>query len=415
MSRNHHPSLGILACSLFLLGTPRISEAIEWAAEPSLRLGLEYNDNITLATPTRQSVTRDNPTIGGSLTTNLDLGARQASWDVWAGLRLSGRRYADRDSLDADDRSANLRYQFRTERNFWSFKAAYADESILNYATIDPDIGNQTTRVTASINPAWSRSLTETTQLRVDYQHFNTQYENGLRLKLLDYRQQAVNLSLSEQFTQRGNVYAILGYSKFEVTSPESQIITSYTSASQTNTAQFGISYDFTETLKGSLSGGPRKTTSDAIFCLFSCARLIASDISRGWVFKGSLESRRELTRTTIGLSRSVDPSGSGGEIQTNNLSLTIDRQITPERLSVRFAADGYKFEALGTTSSSIDRNYYRLEPGLRWRWTPELTLDAFYRYARQRYLNASVTEVASANAVFVTFSITPLRKYISR
>lgn len=410
MSPSHPRPLLALAYCLVMLGIPKTSEAIEWVADPSVRLGLEYNDNISLTTAPHKSVS------GTNLTTNLDLGARQENWDLWGGVRLSRRRYVDRDDLDGDDRSANLRYQFRTERNLWALKGSYADESILNPATIDPDVGNQTTRTTTSINPAWSRSLTETTQLRVDYQYFDTQYENDLSLSLLDYRQQAVNLTVSDQLTQRTNVYAILGYSNFEVTSPESQIKTSYTSASQTNTAQLGISHDFTETLKGNLSGGPRKTTSETRICGFLClARVTEADTSYGSVFKGSLESRLELTRTTIGLSRSIDPSGSGSEVQTNNLSLTIDRQITPERLSARFVADGYKFEALGATSSSIDRNYYRLEPGLRWRWTRDITLDASYRYSRQRYLSASATEVASANAVFVTFSYTIPKRSISR
>lgn len=413
MSLSHPRPLLTLVCCLVLSGTPKLSEAIEWVADPSARLGLEYNDNITLTTAPHKSVS------GVNMSANLDLGARQESWDIWGGVRLTSRRFADRDDLDTDNRTANLRYQLRTERNFWAFKGTYTDESILNQTTIDPDIGNQTTRITTNINPSWSRSLTETTQLRIDYQYFDTEYENGVSIGLLDYQQQGVNLTVSDQFTPRTSVYAILGYSNFEVTSPESQITTSYTNTSQTNTAQFGISYDFTETLKGSLSGGPRKTVSEArVFrlCGFFClVRVTEPDTSHGSVFKGSLESRFELTRTTIGLSRSIDPSGSGGQIETSNLSLTIDRQLTPERLSVRFVADGYKFEALGTTSGSIDRNYYRLEPSLRWRWTPEVTLDATYRYARQRYLNTSVTEVASANAVFVTFSVTLPRKSISR
>lgn len=412
MSLSRPRPLLALACCLVTLGIPKISGASEWVANPSIRLGLESNDNITLATERAKTVSG----TGATLTTNLDLGARQESWDMWGGLRLTSRRYADRDDLDTDNRTANLRYQLWTERNIWALKGSYTDESILNSTTIDPDVGNQTTRITTNINPAWSRSLSETTQLRVDYQYFDAQYKNDLSRSLLDYRQQALNLTISDQLTKRTGVYAILGHSNFEVTSPESQIETSYTSTSRTNTAQFGISHDFTETLKGSLSGGPRKTISEARICNFFClARVTESDTNHGSVFKGSLESRSELTRTTIGLSRSIDPSGSGGEVQTSNLSLTIDRQITPERLSVRFVADGYKFEALGTTSSSIDRNYYRLEPGLRWRWTPEIALDASYRYAQQRYLDANVTEVATANAIFVTLTVMPLRRSISR
>ena len=396
-----------------MLGMPKASKAIEWVVNPSLRAGYEYSDNISLVTSTATS--KPKSVSGTNLTANLDLGARQETWDLWGGVRLENRHYGGRDDLDVDNRSANLRYEYRAERNLWSLKGSYADESILNATTIGSDVGSQATRTTTNISPAWSRSLTETTQLRVDYQFLDTQYENGASVnKQLDYRQQAVNLTVSDQLTQRTSVYAILGYSYFEVTTPESQIKTSYTNTSQTNTAQLGISYNFTETLKGSLSGGPRKTTSEDRICgLFCLVRVTESNTGDGSVFKGSLESQLELTSTTIGFNRSVDPSGSGGEVQTESLSLAIDRQITQDRLSVQFVADGYKFEALGTTSSPIDRNYYRLGPGLRWRWTTDLTLDASYRYSRLRYLNA--TEAASANAVYLTFTYVLPKTSISR
>jgi hypothetical protein len=390
-----------------MLGMSRAAEAIEWFVEPSASLGFEYNDNLFLTTAPHEAVS------GANLSANLDLGARQEVWELVGGVRLVSRRYVDRDDLDTDNGFANLRYQYRTERNLWTLKGSYADESILSADTIDPDVGliqQQTTRTTTNINPAWAWSLTETTQLRVDYQYLDAQYEDGISIGLLDYRQQAVNLTVSDQLTQRTSVYAILGHSAFELTSPESQITTSYTSTSRTNTAQLGISYDFTETLKGSLSGGPRKTTSEEVIqtlqpCGFFLCLVPVNQSNSGYgsVFKGSLESRLELTRTTIGFSRSVSPSGSGGEVQTENLSLTIDQQITPARLNVRFVADGYEFKALGATSSSIDRNYYRLEPGLRWRWTEDVTIDASYRYSRQRYVDANA--VATANSINLVFT----------
>jgi hypothetical protein len=114
-----------------------------------------------------------------------------------------------------------------------------------------------------------------------------------------------------------------------------------------------------------------------------------------------------------LSFSRTVNPSGSGGEVETGNLTLAIDRQLTPERLSVRFLAEGYRFKALGSTSSSIDRNYYRLEPALRWRWTEDLDVDISYRYMRQRYVDAP--DYAAANAVYLAFSYRPTRISLSR
>ena len=109
------------------------------------------------------------------------------------------------------------------------------------------------------------------------------------------------------------------------------------------------------------------------------------------------------MTSTTFRFSRTVSPSGSGSQVQAGNIYLGIQRQITPERLSARLTAEGYAIRALGPTTSYVDRNYYRLEPGLRWRWTEDLAVEASYRYARQRYVDAD--DVATANSVYLVFT----------
>jgi hypothetical protein len=394
-----------------MLAMPKASEATEWVAAPSISLGFEHNDNLFLSTSSPESVT------GSNLTANLDFGARQELWELWGGVRLVSRRYANRDDLDSDNGFVTLRYQYGTERSLWSLQGSYADESLLGTATVDPDVGlvkKETKRWTTNITPAWDWSLTETKHLRVDYQYLDAKYEDGISQGFLDYRQQAVNLTVSDQLTKRASVYAILSYSDFEVTSPESQITTSYTSTSRTNSAQLGISYDFSETIKGSLSGGPRKTASEDViqtlqFCDFfgfpvpCLVPVTEPHTDYGSVINGSLQSKLELTNMTFRFSRSVSPSGSGSQVQVGDLYLGIQRQITPERLSAQLVAEGYVVRALSNTTSNVDRNYYYLQPGIRWRWTEDLAVEASFRYARQRYLDA--TDVAVASSVYLTFS----------
>jgi hypothetical protein len=406
--------LFVVTCCLALLGKTGLTQAIEWAAEPSIRAGLEYNDNIFLTTLPHESVS------GANVTANLDFLARQEAWELRGGARLVSRRYEAREDLNKDNGTGSLSYYLKTERSLWQLKTSYASESILNSGDIDPDIGltqKQTKRATTSATPTWSWQATKTTQLRLDYQFSDVQYEDGAGL--LGYRQQATSLTLSEQISARTNVYTILNYSDFRVTTPEADITTPYTAKSRTNSGQIGITYDITETLKGSLSGGPRKTVSDDMIdelcgvspCLVPITPSTTTD---GAVFAGSLESRLELTRTTFRFSRTISPSGSGREMQTSNLYMGIQRQITPERLSAQFTAEGYAFRALGPTTSTVDRNYYRIEPGLRWRWTENLTVEASYRYAKQqRYLDA--VDVATANSVNLAFTYIWPRISVSR
>jgi hypothetical protein len=395
----------VVTCCLALLGKTGLAQAIEWAAEPSIRTGLEYNDNIFLTTLPHESVS------GANVTANLDFLARQEAWELRGGARLVSRRYEAREDLNKDNGTGSLSYYLKTERSLWQLKTSYASESILNSGDIDPDIGltqRQTKRATTSATPTWAWQATKTTQLRLDYQFSDVQYEDGAGL--LDYRQQATSLTLSEQISARTNVYTILNYSDFRVTTPEADITTPYTDKSRTNSGQIGITYDITETLKGSLSGGPRKTVSEDACGTSECP---VRDTAHGSVFAGSLESQLELTRTTFRFSRTTSPSGSGREMQTSNLYLGIQRQITPERLSAQFTAEGYAFRALGPTTSTVDRNYYRIEPGLRWRWTEDLTVEVSYRYANQRYLDA--VDVATANSVNLAFTYIWPRISVSR
>ena len=398
----------MVTCCLVILGKTSLAQAIEWAAEPSIRAGLEYNDNIFLTTAPHKAVT------GANLGANLDLAARQEHWELRGSARLLSRRYEGREDLNTDDTTGELNYNFKTDRSNWQIKTTYASQSILNYDRIDPDIGvteKQTKRVTSSASPNWTWQTSETTQLRLDYQFSDVQYEDGVSIGLLDYRQQTTGLTLSDQLTARTNIYAVLNYSDFRVTTPETDISTNHSTKSRTNAGQIGITYDITETLKGSLSGGPRKTAStDVVQTIVLCGFFqwclvptTQSNTAHGLVYAGSLESRLQLTTTTLRFNRTVSPSGTGSEVQADNLNLVIQRQITPDRLSMQLTAEGYEIKALGLTTSAVDRNYFRIEPGLRWRWTEDLTVEASYRYARQRYVNA--TDVATANSVYLVFT----------
>ena len=254
--------LFVVTCCLAILGKTGLAQAIEWAAEPSIRTGLEYNDNFFLTTAAHEAV------AGANLGVNLDLVARQELWELRGGARLLSRRYEGREDLNTDDVFGTLGYYLKTDRNVWQLNASYASQSILNNDTIDPDIGltqKQTKRATTTAIPTWTWLVTETTQLRLDYQFADVQYQDGVSVNLLDYRQTATGLTLSDQISARTNIYAILNYSDFRVTTPEADIFTPYTAKSRTNSGQIGITYDFTETLKGSLSGGPRKTVSDDV------------------------------------------------------------------------------------------------------------------------------------------------------
>lgn len=426
MFRRRSRPLIALACGVLALGlsSPR-SNAIEWGAEPSIGIGAEYNDNIFLTTRAHESV------HGVNLTPGLDLSARQPNWELRSSTQLTDKRYASRPDLDGDNGTETLSYKFITERSMLQLKGSYASEATWATSRIDADVGlvqTNTRRYTTLANPTWSWLLTEAVQLTADYQWTDVTYDKGLQYGLLDYQQQIPSLSFSAQVAERTKLTAAVAYSEFKVTTTEwNLLIPQYTSKSRSTYTQVGITQEFTETLKGSISAGPRKTTQqlvtlpwvifpgftqaqcysymtatgqDPAFCFTDSTQAINN---HGSVFSGSLESTLERTHTTLSLSRAIDASGSGNQVETTSASLRIDRQLTPDRLSASLTADGYLITALGVTTQATDRHYYALSPGLHWRWTENLWVDGSYRYVRQRYVGAS--DYARSNAFYVSLS----------
>lgn len=431
MPRSRSRLLIALACGIFASGLSPQSYAIEWGAEPAIGVGYEYNDNIFLTTVAHEAVN------GFTLSPSLDLSARQESWELRSSTQLTDRRYVNRSDLDADNGTTGLSYVYQTERNQLRLKGAYTNEAAWASSQIDPDIGlvqTNTRRATKLAEPNWNLMLTENLQLNLDYEWTAVTYENGLATNLLDYQQRVPSLTLSDQITSRTSLTAVLAYSEFEVTTPQDQIvqnslIPTYTTSSRSTYAQVGITYAFSENLNGSLMGGPRKTVSSEVnipwnsppwtqfispqffYCAYvqtidpgaSCGLIQQTTTTNGNVFSGQLESTFELTHATLKFSRSVGASGSGSQVQSGNVNLRIDRQITQDRLSAWFEANGYLFTALSASATNQDRHYYQLTPGMHWRWTRYLSLDASYRYQRQRYVGQN--DYARSNAFYVTLS----------
>lgn len=425
MSRRPSCPIRVLACAVVALGLPNVSRAVEWAAEPRIGIGAEYNDNIFLTTVAHEAV------HGFSLTPSLDFSAGQPNWEVRSSTQLTDKRYAGRSDISGDSGTETLTYKFNTERSLLRLKGSYTDEAAWSGSSINPDIGLVQTnirRYTTMANLTWMWALSETIQLTADYQWSAVRYPKGLRANLLDYQQQIPSLSLTDRISERTKLTAAVAYSEFEVTTPVRDLyfpLNIYTGKSSTNFAQIGIAHDFTDTLKGTLSAGPRNTTQQIVSlpwmvlfvnqasCVYfmtstgqdpsACDSVQQTSHGHGTVFSGILESTLELTHATLSLSRSVDGSGSGSQVETTNASLRIDRQLTPERLSLSLAADGYLVNALGVTTTATDRHYYSVSPGLHWRWTENLSLDGSYRYTRQRYVGNS--DYARSNAVYLSLT----------
>ena len=405
--------LGIVFCLVANLVSVN-ARALEWLAEPSVSVLEIYNDNIQLTTATHDSVT------GTIFSPKLQLTARSEIWDISSSAQFRDSNYSGIEGLDSKDNIYNLSSSYRTMRSQWQLSGTSAKESLLAGETLNPDISlarGQSQRDTKSGVLSFTHSFTETTRASLSYQNTDTVYEQGLARGQFDYQQGQVSLTVSEQYSERAQIFITGGYSKYKV--PANRF------ASENTTARLGVTYNFDETTKLTLSGGVRKTSSQGVLrecSLFefrpptiTCREYRNTEVDsvdRGSVYDTSLEKQFEASNLSIGYNRDVSSSSSGAQVETNALSVASQRLIDP-RNTLFFTTSYYRTRSLEASLSNTDRRYYQGESGWRWRCTEACTLELSYRYANVKYANAS--ESAKSNALVLTLTYLWPKIYISR
>lgn len=397
-------------------GGPIAALALEWSAEPSVSVQEIYNDNIQLTTAAHESVT------GTIFSPKLQLAVRSEIWDISSSAQLRDSNYSGMKGLDTRDNTYNLFSSYRTMRSQWQLSGTSKKESLVG-GEANRDTGlvsNQTQRDTKSGALSFTRLFTDTTRVSASYQNTDVVYEQGLARGLFDYQQDQSSVSVSEQFSERTQLFVTGGYSKFKV--PANRF------TSENTTAKLGITYSFDETTNLTLSGGVRKTSSHGV--LKSCGAYLIDlgppmvitctnyrereidSVDRGVVYDTALEKRLETGNLRIAYNRDVSSSGNGAEVETNALSLALLRSIDP-RNSLFLTTSANRTRSLEATLSNTDRRYYNAESGWRWRCTEACSLEVSYRYAYLKYINA--IESAHSNAVVLTLSYVWPKLSISR
>ncbi|OGI56340.1 MAG: hypothetical protein A3D32_05020 [Candidatus Muproteobacteria bacterium RIFCSPHIGHO2_02_FULL_60_13] len=192
---------------------------------------------------------------------------------------------------------------------------------------------------------------------------------------------------------------------------------------------QAGITRSFSESTRGTLQAGLRRTESftkggTPTFTLFTdpntgITYAIQTGVSpdtrtrqTGSVFSGNLETQFESTRLNMALSRSLNPSGSGGQSELDTFKIDLNRQLAA-RLRAYVTANAFKARTVEGNISSNDRTYYGIGPGADWQWSREWSVGMNYRYAHAK--REFESEAAESHSVALTLTYRPLKMAISR
>jgi hypothetical protein len=380
--------------------------AAEWSVEPSVSLRGEYNDNILLITGPHSSV------WGVTFSPEVKFSRKSETLETTGGLKLNFNRYTgdEAEGLDSEDVFLTFLSSYRAERNILGLNVNVTRDSTLQSELSETGIVQaRRQRNQLIINPSWSRTLTETSLIKLEYINRGVDYDDTTGTSLIDYRDQAAAVTLQYELSARTILNLSAYYDEFE-TDPANFKATTYG-------IQGGVKHRFSETLQGELSLGTRKTESEiasqALVCtgpiLFglcfgqvTTVRSAREESSSGYTLNAILEKRLETAVVSGRLSREINPTGVGSLVETDALSASWTNDLSPT-LKASVAASAYKARYTEADLSGSDSQYYTVEPRLSWRVTERWTLDGGYSYSRVKY--DAVSETATANIVYALLS----------
>lgn len=386
---------------------------------PSVRLGYEYHDNLQLTLAPHDSIS------GTNISPRLDAGVRSEIWGVTGFAAFTRARYSDEQVTDQDSESVGISSSYRTERNNYAISVSRVNDTTFPDEVRDPDLGRvtvQRSRRTETVQPTWSRSLTERSRLQLSYQTSDTSYTGGDEISLFDYQQRSASATWSYLLSPRSQFFLIANHSRFRtpVISLQSQIpsagagILALASDVDSRSPGFriGIGHEFSESLQGTLMIGQRRTTADRTVqdCLFNAGQIVACVNPRtvrtrdsGTTFSGDMKKQFDKFSVTASASRDIAASGAGSEIEWDTLVVQIDRPFTA-RLTGMVSINGSQSRRITeVVSTTTDIKQYSVQPGLRWQWTRQADLNASYRYLHVERENED--RAVHSRAFFLAFS----------
>jgi hypothetical protein len=366
---NSERKIGLVLCWFALVFLfPNLGNADEFKLIPSLAVREEYNDNIFYTT---------NDTLDDFITTIL-LGLELIESTERLNLNLSASIapffYADLSDLNDVDQNyrGGGNYQISTLLSFNAY-ALYdvsnrPDRDILTSGVLQ----SNDKRKRLEYGFGFDYTLTEKAAMAISFAYLQDKWdsENLERQNLKDYRA-GLNFThnLSEWWdstTSRLN----LGFEQYEFE----------TSDTYNYFGTIGVQHWFSETVDLLVDLGLRYT--DATF--FTPQLVENNNKTLGGVGQATLQIRGELTRGSIRISHSIEPtSGVGRTNQRSDVVLNFRRRFA-ERSVIAITTGAYKNKADPNEFSfiGIDEDTFFIRPTIRWEFFTNFTLEAGYNFA---------------------------------
>ena len=381
--------LAVLFWALMLISSTVTGEvgAAEWSAEPSLSVKGEYNSNLLL-------FNGNNEVWGHWVSPAVKFKGSTESLAVEGNVKSDFVQYYGNQDRSLTNLYFPLRASYRSDRHTFGFEGGFTrDNTLMGELKQTGFVLGFTQRNLWTAMPSWTVGITERLSWQSNYQFMDAQYENGLRLGLVDYQVHggttgpSYNLGLLDQVQLTGE-YTL-------VRTPAIRQDSSYYGL------QAGWTHDFGHEMTGSFSGGVRFVTSTQ-----EIPGRALTDRETAWVYKGTLRKKFERTTIQMDVGREINPSGFGLLLQSDRLGGSLSHNLT-ETLSASLNGGIYFVSGVVTnaTSGSVPQSRFTsLSPSLSWKFSPWWTLDVSYAYAERAVDSLNQWNFSNSSFVMLTY-----------
>lgn len=387
-----------LTVAFLIMAIAAPSFAAEWSLVPSMSTKAYFNDNLLL-TPLPHD-----PTYGYWVSPGVEFAGKTERLEVSSRAALDFVDYYGGEPSRFTNVFLPLRMKYRTERDEWGFTGGFTRDNTLMGELLATGLVLQfTQRNLWDMNPSWTRYITEKLAFQGTFQFSDASYQDGLRLGLVDYQQFGGSAGLLYHATERDDIQLAWTYTNFHTTNSPFGLRASYPGLMLT------MAHTFTETLKGTLYGGPR--------FVHSTNQLPGGDVKTQhtvWVYGADLTKQFDSASLQFTLSRDIMPSGFGLLIQRDRAGILASYNFS-ETLTASLDTSGYLISGaspLARGGSISENRLIYTTPKLGWKFSEWWKFEVAYSH---RWRDSdSLVEPVMSNALMFMVTYYPPKLAIS-
>jgi hypothetical protein len=366
------------------------SEGAEWSLLPSIGVKGLYNSNLLL-TPRPHD-----KTYGYWTSPAAEFAGKTER------LEVSGRIAADFVSYYGGQQNnftnihVPVTIRYKTEKDLLGFTGGFTrDNTLMSELLTTGVVLSFTQRNQWTANPSWTRRITEKLSFQSAGQLSDTTYENGLHLGLVDYQLFGGSGGLLYQMTERTHIQLSGSYVNFHTINSPSPFRASFPGVS------LNLTHVFTETLTGTVYGGPRFVS--------STTQTISENINAQdtvWIFGASLDKKFDRTSLQLNVDRDIVPSGFGLLIQRDRAGLSVSHDLT-ETLTASVNGSGYLISGATNRvqgSTFPESRYFYLTPKFGWKFLDWWKAELSYTYGWRDVDGFSEPAMSNATMFMLTY-----------